>query len=48
MISWLLSSPDHTLQNVRTALHVAAMNGKTETVNLLLGHKADINAVDEV
>ena len=35
-------------QNGQTPLHVASMLDKTETVNLLLGHKAAINAVDKI
>ena len=43
-----LSSPDHTLQNAQTALHIALESDRTKTAMLLLDHKADINTVDKV
>ena len=38
----------HALQNGSTPLHDAAVMGKTDTVEVLLQHKADIGAKDTV
>jgi len=35
-------------QNGRTALHLAALNGQIEVLQLLIGAKADIEIEDEV
>ena len=42
------SAPEWTFQNATTTLHAAASSGKSETVKLLLDHKADVYAVDKV
>ena len=38
----------YILQNSLTALHIATVWNRTETVRLLLDHKADIHTVDQV
>ena len=44
---WNISN-NFTLQNIQTALHVAAGLGNTQAVKLLLDNMADIYAVDKV
>ena len=36
------------MQNDRTSLTIASNNGHHETVEVLLAHKADVNAKDQV